>query len=82
MRLMKRKGQVSFEYLLLIAGAMILIVVVILLLKGNVFSPSESDIKNRSGQIQSEIASLRPSPTPTDGGGDNPNPSEGGFFKI
>ncbi len=59
-----RKSQVSLEYLLLIAGALVLIVILLFLFKGNLFGPAESDIANRSGEIKGVISSLQP----TEGG--------------
>lgn len=75
----RKKGQVSLEYLMLIAGALVLIVVLILLFKGNIFQPAQSDIANRSGEIKSAIAGLQPSSGGTNGeGGKDQPPGEEG----
>lgn len=64
-----KKGQVSFEYLLLIAAALVLVVIVVLLLQSNLFKPTEADITNKSGDIKGFIANASNLTLPGAGGG-------------
>ncbi len=56
----KRVGQVSFEYLLLIAGALVMLIMLVFILRGNVFGPQANVIASDSGTIHSAIASIMP----------------------
>jgi hypothetical protein len=68
--LRKLKAQVSVEYLMLVAGALVLLVALIFLFKGNLFNPTQTDIEHKSDEIHSAIASLQP----TSGGQDDCGP--------
>ena len=56
----KRVGQVSFEYLLLIAGALVILVLMVFLLRSDLFGPNQIAIGNQSDTIHSAIASIMP----------------------
>ncbi|MFH0973822.1 MAG: hypothetical protein V1817_03500 [Candidatus Micrarchaeota archaeon] len=56
----QNSGQVSFEYLLLIAGGLVILVLLVFLLRSDLFGPAQLDITNRSGEIHSALASIMP----------------------
>jgi uncharacterized protein (UPF0333 family) len=55
---MKKRGQTSLEYLMLIAAAALVVVIVILVVRNNVLAPTANQVATNATQIQGIINNL------------------------